>query len=78
MQWFCYLKFNFEIQSKSLHSAGSQHDSSITGAMPSLKDVLCDSLFEMDFGNMESTALFLNDEDKNHLRTLPELERKLF
>jgi hypothetical protein len=46
--------------------------------MPSLKDVLCDSLFEMDFDNMESTALFLKDEDKNHLRTLPELERKLF
>jgi hypothetical protein len=53
-----------EIESKYLHSAVSQHDSSVTGTMTSFKDYLSDSEFEMDHGNMESTFLYLNDEDE--------------
>jgi hypothetical protein len=44
--------------------------------MSSLKDLLSDSEFEMDLDDMKSTILFLNNEDENHLRSLPELERE--
>jgi hypothetical protein len=66
----------FEMESKSLHSAGFQCDSTITGGMSSLKDISSDSEFEMDLNGMESTVLYLNDEVENHLRSLPELERE--
>ncbi len=59
-----------------MHSAGAQCDSSVTGVMLSLKDILSDSKFELDLDDMESTILFLNDEYENHLRSLPELGRE--
>jgi len=68
MQWFYYLSLIFEMESKSLYSAGSQHDSNITGV---LKDILSDSEFEMDVNDMVSKVLFLNDDEENYLRTLP-------
>jgi hypothetical protein len=70
---FITLSLIFEIRSKTLHSTGSQHDSSITDVIINAPS---DSEFEMDLNNMESTVLFSNDEDENHLRSLPELERE--
>ncbi len=59
-----------------MHSAVFQHDSSITGSITSFKDCLSESEFEMDLDDMESTVLYLNDEDEKHLRSLPELDRE--